>query len=305
VSGGNDGVTLASTSARSRALPPLAAIALLTIAVGATPLVLGAGVAGTVAHGLVSFERTDGRLVFVDAVLSSLAIVLSLSRRGLPTSLTMALTGSLVGAGFGAGLPTRWATIGAVVVSGVLAPVVSLALALALARPLRALLGGGSERRRRARLAQLSAFAGQCVAYGANDAQKLPALLALASGPAAVASLHAQVTGQLLLAVAFAAGALAHLRRVSARVAGQMARAGDAGTLSALVAATAAVLGGSALRMPLSSTQATTAGLLGGSARLEPWRVRWDEVRSIALAWATTLPSAFGLALLGGLFCRR
>lgn len=303
-SGANDGVTLAATSARSRAMPPLAAIGLLAVAVGSVPLLLGTGVASTVAHGLVSFEHSDGQAVFVDAVASSLAVVLALSRRGLPTSLTMALTGAIVGAGIGAGLPTRWATIGAVLASGVAAPVLSLALAFVLARPVRLLLGAGSRRRRRARLAQRAAFLVQCVAYGANDAEKLPALLAIAAGPMAGGAVQASAGGQALLAVAFAAGALVFVRKTSARVAGQMARVGDDGTLSAVVAATATVLGGSGVRMPLSSTQATTSALLGSSARLEPWSVRWQEVRSIGVAWVTTLPSAFGLACLAGLLVR-
>lgn len=302
-SGANDGVTLAATSARSRALPPLAAIGLLVVAVGGVPLLIGTGVASTVAHGLVSFERSDGKAVFADAVVSSLVVVLALSRRGLPTSLTMGLTGAIVGAGLGAGLPTRWSTIGAVFASGVAAPVVSFALAFALARPVRLLLGVGERRRRRARLAQIAAFLAQSLAYGANDAEKLPALFALAGGSVA-GSVRASGFGQLLLALAFGVGALVYLRRISARVAVQMARVDDDGTLSAIVAATASVLAGSGVRMPLSSTQATTAALLGGSARLEPWGVRWQEVRAISLAWATTLPFTFALAFLAGLLVR-
>lgn len=302
MSGANDGVTLAATSARSRAMPPLVALGVLAVAVGAVPLVLGTGVAGTVAHGLVSFEHSDGQLVFLCAGLCALVVVLALSRRGLPTSLTMALTGAIVGAGLGAGLPTRWSTVAAVLISGVTAPLVSVLLAYLLAPGTRALLGT-RPRRRRARVLQIVAYLGQCIAYGVNDGEKLVALLAVAS-TAPGGSVGASTGGQALLALAFAVGGLLYLRRTATRVAGQMARVGEEGTLAAVVAATIAVVGGAGAGMPLSSTQATTAALLGGSARLVPWGVRWQQVRSIGLAWAITLPSATALAFGAGLLTR-
>ncbi|MDA8034752.1 MAG: inorganic phosphate transporter [Actinomycetota bacterium] len=303
VSGANDGVTLAATSARSRAMAPLVALGVLAVAVGAVPLVLGTGVAGTVAHGLVSFERSDGQLAFLCAGLCALVVVLTLSRRGLPTSLTMALTGAIVGAGLGAGLPTRWSTVAAVLLSGVVAPIVSGLLAYLLAPGTRTLLGA-RRRCRGARALQLVAYLGQCIAYGVNDGEKLVALLAVASA-APGGAVRASAGGQALLAGAFAAGGLLFLRRTATRVAGQMVRASEEGTLAAVVAATVAVVGGAAAGMPLSSTQATTAALLGGSARLVPWGVRWQQVRSIGLAWALTLPLATGLAFGAGLLIRR
>ncbi len=297
-SGANDGATLASASARSGAMSPLTGVLVLALAAGAVPLAAGAAVARTLAHGLVSFEQAGGQGVLACAVAGALVVVLTLSRRGLPTSLTMALTGAIIGAGIGARLPTHWAAVLDVLGAGLLSPLLSLAVAYLLAAPVRRIVSSGTLGRRRARRMQVVAFLAAAVAYGANDAQKLVALLAVAmatTGPPRPVAVW-----QLGLAATFAAGALLFVRRVGARVAGQMSPVEDDGTLSALAGSTISVLGGAVLGLPLSSTQAVTSALLGSSARLMPSRVRWRAVRAIGGGWVLTLPSAVALGALGG-----
>ena len=303
MSGANDGATLAATSARTGAFSPLTAVLLLAAATGAVPLLIGGGVATTLAHGLVTFEADRGRLAFLGAVASSLAVVLALSRRGLPTSLTLSLTGGIVGVGVGAQLAPRWSTIGTVLAAGLLGPMVSVAVSFLLARRLRVALGTGATERRRARgLARLEILV-LSFAYGANDAEKVVALLAIATG-ASVNPVRPFLTGQAAVAAVFAIGALLSLRRVAARVTEQMVRVRQPTALAALLSASAVVFGGASAGMPLSSTQATTAGLFGGVARLTPSQVRWSQARSIGAAWVLTLPSSVALGALFGLLLR-
>lgn len=104
ISGFNDGSTLIALSLPNVALRPLASIAILVAAVALIPLVGGARVAETLARGLVSFEGQGGKALFLVAVLVALGVTFALSRRSLPTSLTLALLGAIVGTGIGRGL---------------------------------------------------------------------------------------------------------------------------------------------------------------------------------------------------------
>ncbi len=304
VSGANDGATLAATSSRSRAFSPLVSIAILTTAVASVPLLFGAGVATTLAHGLVSFQVSGGQVAFLAAVASALGVVFFLAWRGRPTSLTLALTGGIVGVGLGAHLATRWATVIDVLGAGLAGPLLSAAVAFVLAPRIRRLLATGAVRERRARLFERVGFVIQSLAYGANDAAKLAALLAVASA-ANVNPVHAQVIGQLVLGVCFALGALLAIRRIAALVGEQITRARHDATVSAIFGASISVLGGAIGGMPLSSTQATASALVGSSARLGPWRVRWNEVRVLATAWTLTLPMSVGLGAALGLILQR
>lgn len=303
VSGANDGATLAATSSRSGALSPLAAVALLSLTAAAAPLVVGTKVATTIAHGLVSFESDGGQLAFLAAVAVTLGVVAVLALRGRPTSLTMALTGAIVGVGVGDGLPTRLTTALGVLVAGIVAPFLSLAVAYALAPFARRVLGAGPRTERRGRRLGVLAFAAQSIAYGANDAEKLVAILAVAGG-ARAGAVRASAGGELAVALCFGLGALVSIRTLAPRLRTGLGRARQDGTLAAVAGATTSVLGGALVGLPLSSTQAVTAALLGGSARLVPWSVRWQAVREIALAWVLTLPLALGVGALVGIVLR-
>ncbi len=300
VSGSNEGATLAATSSRSGALAPLESIALLSIFAGVTPLLVGTKVATTIAHGLVSFEAHGGQLAFLLAAGVALGVVAVLAHRGLPTSLTMALTGAIVGVGVGDRLPTRLATALGVLVAGIAAPFVSLAIAYLLAPLARLVLGTGLRAERRGRPLGVLSFLAESVAYGANGAEKLVAILAVADGTRGGA-VRATPLNAVLIAVCFALGALSSIRVMAPRLGPGLARAGPDNTLAAVVGATVSVFGGAVVGIPLSSTQAVTAALLGGSARLVPWSVRWQAVREIAMAWVLTLPLALGAGALGGL----
>ncbi len=303
VSGANDGATLAAMATRTGMLSILAGVSVLVLAVGAVPVAVGTGVATTLAHGLVAFEEKGGNLAFLLAVASALAVVVLLTRRGLPTSVTLALTGAVVGVGAGAGLTVRWTTVAPVLAAGLLGPFLVFAVGFVLAPAVRRGLGRPAAPEGRARLLQRLGFLLQSVAYGANDAEKMVAFMAIATG-ATLDPVHASAVDQVALAACFGAGALFAVRRTSTRVTEQMVRVRNEGSLSAFVASSAVVLAGSALGLPLSSTQSATAGLLGGTGRLAPYRIRPQQVGALLVAWVVTLPSAGLLAALCGLLVR-
>jgi PiT family inorganic phosphate transporter len=297
VSGANDGGTLVALGTRTGALSVLAGVLVLSAAVGAVPAAMGTRVATTLARGLVSFEDGGGRVAFLAAAAAALFVVLVLSRRGLPTSLTLALTGSIVGVGIGAGLRLSWATVGYVLAASLLGPLAASLVGYVVAPSMRSALGSPSSREARTGRLQRLGFVVQSLAYGANDAEKMVAFAAVATG-ASLDPVRPHLLDQGAVAVCFAAGALFAVRRLSNRVTEQMVRVRREGSLSAILASSAVVFAGSAVGIPLSSTQAATAGLLGGTERLTPHRARLQQVFALGIGWAVTLPSA---ALLGAL----
>lgn len=296
VCGANDGAALLGLALRfpstsrlgwcAPLIPPLALVA--------TPLLVGYGVAGAFTLRLAAF---DTPAAFVAGVAVSLVVVAVLTGRGLPTSLTLALIGGITGAAFGAGLAVSWRGLGAVLAAGLAAPAVGLLLGY--------LLGAGSRRVPGSHAVvhglHLSAYAAQCFAYAVNDGQKMFAVVAMALGSTSVA-----LGPGWLLAVAavFCLGAMSSLTRVGDRLGRGLALLRPLHIASAETAAAAAVLGSSALGSPVSMTQSLSAGAVGAAASDGARRVRWQGVANLGLAWLLTLPAAAGLGALAGLAVR-
>ena len=299
LSGANDGATLGAAGARAGALSISASVGLLAVAVAVVPALVGTGVATTLAHGLVSFERSGGRVAFLAAVVAALLVVGVLSHRGLPTSATLALSGGIVGVGFGAGLPLHWTTVVVVVAAGLLGPLLASGAGFLTARSVGAAIGRPARPRAVSRLLRRAGPVVQSFAYGANGAEKMVAFAAVATG-AGLDPVRVSLPDQLGIAGCFSAGALVTVRRVSTRVSEQMVRVRPEGAVSAAVASSALVLASAAVGLPMSSTQASTASLIGATARLSPHSVRGGELLSLGLAWGATLPVAVaGGAVLG------
>ena len=81
VTGANDGATLVAINLPNPAIRPTTAIVILAVAVVVIPLIAGARVAETLAHGLVSFEGAGGEGRFLGAVAAALAVVFLLAPR--------------------------------------------------------------------------------------------------------------------------------------------------------------------------------------------------------------------------------
>jgi PiT family inorganic phosphate transporter len=302
VSGTNDGGTLVSFATRTAVIPPGIAVAVLVLVITAGPMVLGTKVATTVARRLVSFGGTDGRLSLLAAVVVALVVVIVLARRGLPTSVTLALMGGIAGTAAGDGLHVAWAILGSVLLVGLLAPLASVAVALGLTKmllvlPASWLMGRGGDA-----LQGMGLFA-QALAYAGNDAQKIVAIFAVASG-----DIGSRVTldwrDQLALGGAYALGILLGVRPLASRVAEQVLPVRPVNAVALELSASAVVFASSALGAPISSTQAATTALVGSGIATGSHRLRWQEVSSIAFAWLLTLPSSLLLGWLIGLGVR-
>jgi inorganic phosphate transporter, PiT family len=294
VNGLNDGGAVLSVGLRVGGVVPLLGLLGLAGAVAVVPLVFGTAVATTLVSRLVPLDGPDGSAAMLVAVVVAVVVSGGLAWRGLPTSLTLALLGAIAGAGLGWGLPVAWAAVGLVLLLAGAAPVVGLLGA----RVLILLL---ALRRRDRPLAQrvgrwhTLGFALLCVAYGANDGQKMLAVAAVATGGVALDGTVVPTTWLLAaIAVLFLVGAMIGLPRIAGTLGDGLVPLRPADAAITELAASSVVLGTGAVGAPVSMTQAVAGALVGAGTVRGLGAVRWREVARVGGAWVLTLPLALG-----------
>lgn len=301
VTGINDGGSLLSTGLKLPSLRTLVAVALLAASVAAAPLLLGTRVAQTLTHRLVSFDGPHGHLALAVGVLAAVAVVGVLTRRGVPTSLTLALVGGLTGAGVGFGLHVGWAYVAFVLAVGMCAPLVGALVAFALSRATRLVPAGDPVSGSVARTHRL-AFGLQCLAYSGNDGQKMLAVFAVTGLAGAVT--HPGIPELALISLLFAVGVILGLPRVARSLGDGVLHVRPVHAVTAELASAVAVLSTAALGVPVSMTQSVAGGLVGAGMSHGLRRVRWAAASRIVSAWITTLPASVALAAIVALAFR-
>lgn len=298
VSGANDGGVLIAMGVRHPFAPVGWLVILLAVVLVVAPVLLGTGVARTLALGLVPPGTRTAFLSFVIGVSVSLAVVLWLSRRGLPTSLTLAIVGGITGAGVGLAAPVSWATVGLVLGIGAVAPGLGWLLGHVIARAARR-VPSSRWMPKWVIAGQVSAFLALCLAYAVNDGQKMLAVAAVATlavpGETDILAADGTITLVFVLiamVIVFVIGLLSTIRAVTLRISFDLTRVQPVDGIIAQYAAAASVLASSLVGAPVSMTQAVAGGLVGTSSSKGVRRVRWQSVTRIAAAWAVTLPAA-------------
>lgn len=305
VCGANDGSAMLALALRHRDIPLYGVLTLLLAAIVAGPALFGLTVAHTFTERLVDAGGVDGQLVVLTGVAVALALVLILSWRGVPTSVTLAVLGGLAGVGAGFGAPSAWSTLLIVLTVAAVSPFVGGGLGYLLGLAARR-LPTYSHLPTAVRLAHVTAFAGQSLAYAANDGQKMFAVVGVALGT--VHGVRGMQPPPLLLlfalAAVFAAGAVFSLRRVSRGATFDLHPSRPWHLVSAELASATAVLGSAGIGVPVSMTQSVAAGLVGAGASQGARRVRWQFALPVLVAWLVTLPSSLLLGWLVGMLMR-
>lgn len=140
---------------------------------------------------------------------------------------------------------------------------------------------------RQAESAHILSAALICFARGVNDTPKLAALL-LAS------SVVGGAWSVALIAAAMLAGGLVYARRVAETMSRRVSRMDNGQGLAANLVTATLVLFASKLGMPVSTTHVSVGSIAG--IGIAGRSIHWATVRTIALAWAGTLPLAAGFA---------
>lgn len=303
LSGANDGGVMIALGLRFPVITAGWLVPIIAIGLVVVPLLLGTGVAATLADGLVDRTGTGAGWVFLAGVAAGLAAVLVLGRFGLPTSLTLAVVGGLSGAALGAGAAVSWPQVGRVLLIGAVAPVAGLVLGTLAERAARLARIRGSGRLLRG--LQVTGFVTLCCAYAANDGQKMLAVIAIAltalPRPIVILDASATLLRAALLAgcsALFCTGLLWRLRRVSTRIGFGLAQVRPIDAVAAELAGATAVLASSALGAPVSLTQSLAGGLVGASGSAGVRRVRWTAAARIGAAWLVTLPASAATAMI-------
>ncbi|GAA2215810.1 hypothetical protein GCM10009850_112780 [Nonomuraea monospora] len=285
VTGMNDGGALLATGHKLPTARPLAGLAVLVAAVALVPLATHE-VAQTFTLRLAVLHGPEGRSAMTVAVIAALAVVLTLSHQGRPTSLTLAIVGGLTGAGLGWGLPVNGGSVALVLAVGLAAPFAGALAAPLMSRLLAALTTTiGLRRWHWAGLALL------CVAYAANDGQKMLAVFTLALGMTG-----APLPVTCVVAVLFGIGALRGMPRAGRTLSREIIASRPLDGVAAETGSAVTVIGCAATGLPVSMTQSIAGGLIGLGAARGGGRVRWHTAARIALAWVLTLPASTALA---------
>ncbi len=299
INGANDGATMVALNLSSKALRPLTALAVLAAAIVIGPFLVGTAVATTLAVGLTRFDAAEGADALLYAVVVTIGVIYAASRLGLPSSVTFALTGSIIGIGIGRGLPVEAGAAMRVIAVGVAAPLVAGGLGTAIAAALSR-TRPRSSLRHHLRGLHAASFGAQCLAYAANDAQKMTALFAVATGAVGTSGVVPSLPIQLLIGLAFFVGTLFGVVRLGSRM-NKLLPVRPLNSISAGFASAGTVLFAAFAGSPVSMGQANASALVGSQVVLVTYRrVRWEQAARIVLAWFSTLPAALVIALVLG-----
>ena len=303
LNGYNDSGAIVVGMIAGRTMHPRQALVWAAAAVFAGPFLFGAGVAATIATGLVNPASVDDSVVAA-AILSSIAWGLAASSLGMPNSASHGLVGGLVGAAMAAGGP------GAVQVAGVARVAAFLIIAPVLGL-LLGLLGGEAlmywlrqtgahpnvvNRLRRISLALALAFA---LGHGANNAQKSIGLIALSlwltgASPVVTAPVWAVAASAACLAAGVAVGGQQVIRTINARLYQLRTMHGLVAAASSAVVILGTTLGG----LPISATQVASMAVAGAGVADRPGKVHWEVIQDILATWIITIPCAALLSAL-------
>lgn len=304
VNGANTGATLLATSLSLTTIGHPVGLLLLAGGVIVGPLLVGSAVATTFATQMTPSAASGGEVAMLCSVLVTLAVVLGLTRLGIPTGLTLALVGALAGYAVASGTGVAWPSVGKVLAMMALAPVVGGALSFlvvsVLARRLRSRHAGRSLGRM-----HLWAFPLLAVGYGASDGQKMLAIAAVALGAVGPAGVAVSAPVLVVLGLLFAVGSAAGLRSMSRRVGRGVLPIRPLYAVTSETATSVALLASASVGAPVGVAQTLTGSLVGAGGSQGWGRVRWGQVGTIIVAWGVTLPLAFTLAAAAGLLTGR
>lgn len=302
--GFHDAANAIATLVATRGARPGPAIAFSSLFNMAGALLVGSAVADTIA-GIVEVSDDSAVAVIGAGVLAATAWNVLTWWWGVPSSSVHALVGGLVGAALVADGPgaVNWGGLDggrpvgvvgiliALTVSPVLGVVAGTALVRANRRSLRRATVRVRQPLRRAQWAMAGVLS---FAHGANDAQKAMGVIAallLATGH--LDGLSVPLSVKLVCGAALTAGTALGGWRIVRTIGRRIIRMTSVDALATQTASAGVILGASVAGAPVSTTEVVASSVVGVGAGRRRWRhVHWAVVRSIGVAWVTTLPAA-------------
>ena len=302
VNGWHDGASSISAVVYTGGLKPRSATAVSAVFNFLGPLVVGTAVAKTIGTEIIPEGRVTLPLALA-ALLSAIAWDCLTWVWGLPVSSGHALVGGLVGAGvasYGLSGVKWWDLIEKVVVPMAASPLAGFSASFAVMKCLSRLSASSTKLNKYFNLSQIPLAAFLSFSHGANDAQKTVGVIAMVL--AAFHNAPFRVPAWVPVACAAAMGLGTYLNVKSWRI---MKTLGERITqlepphgCSANLSASLVIFLASIFGAPVSTTHVATSSIAGVGASFGLSRVSWRVIKSIIVAWATTLPFCMGVGAL-------
>lgn len=315
--GFHDSANSIATIVGTRVLSPVAAVVWAAFFNFVALFVVGTAVAKAVGSGMIDVAIVDPNVI-LGGLLGAITWNVITWYSGIPSSSSHALIGGYAGAavakaGWGA---IQWGqkwieTLSFIVISPIVGLVVGFALTTAIYWVFRRVQPARVDRV--FRLMQLASSAMLSFAHGGNDSQKTIGLIAglLFS----VRALTVHQTGilhhlyvarpgdiprwvEVMAYTAMALGTLFGGWRIVATMGSRITKLRPVGGFAAESAGAIAILGATALGIPVSTTHTITGGIVGVGATQRLSAVRWGIASRIVWAWLLTIPAAAVMAAL-------
>ena len=295
----NDAANAIATVVSTRAMSPMAAVA-MGASLNLVGALTGTAVAKTIGKGIVDPSIINEYTVMA-AIIASVIWVLGATRLGLPVSVSHSLVASLVGAGLAtAGMS---AIIGSGVTKVLIAlaasPLLGFAAAYVVMLILYRLVRRATPGSVRSIFWRLQVLSGSFMAYshGKNDGQNAMGIIALAafirfSPEELTIDLWMILVSAAAIGLGTALGGRKVIRTLGLRITKLETIHGFAATATAATIIEAA----SEIGLPVSTTHTISSSIMGVGATRRLSAVRWGVTKSIVMAWLVTYPVCFVLA---------
>ncbi|MGA2664263.1 MAG: inorganic phosphate transporter [Nitrososphaerales archaeon] len=300
VNGFHDAANSISTVVSTRALSPLAAVALAACFNFVAFLVFGFAVASTIGSGIIALSAAS-EYVILGALIGAIVWDLTTWILGLPTSSSHALIGGLIGAGVasaGTGvlvIPSLTKTLAFLVVSPLLGfalAFVAMTLLLRVFRRYSTQLVNGYFKR-----LQILSSSLLSLAHGSNDAQKtMGVVTALLVSTGNLSKFSVPLWVAIMANSAIALGTLCGGWRIVRTMGFKITKLDPIHGFAANTTAAGVIMGSSLLGIPVSTTHCVSGSIMGVGATKRLSAVRWGVARKIAWAWLITIPASAAVA---------
>lgn len=282
--GRNDGSAIIALHLRTQWRTSIIPFVIMIACIAIAPI-LSTKVGSTVIN-LLSIHQLKAKTSLIVILAATCITLCILNILCIPTSITLALVGASSGVGFTFG-DGNWSSVLKVLLIAFAAPFISFGIARAIENFCRQI--------RIVKPNKILLFIGfilVCIAYGANDGQKLSSAASIAFDTNIQKIVVSPIIISLLISF-FLAGIIFGMKSGIRFIQGGSIVPNELQINITLWASAIAVLSSSVLGTPVSMTQALSGALIGTCPSGDWKRVRWNEVKRIAIAWCATLPTAW------------
>ncbi len=295
--GFHDAANAIATSISTRALTPRTALAMAAV-LNLLGALLATGVAATIGKGIIEIpgQPNLGLTVAFAGVVGAIVWNLITWYFGLPSSSSHALIGGLVGAGIASSVTVKWSgVVEKVVIPMAVSPLVGLTLGALFHLGVLWVVRNGSPARvnRGFRRLQTLSAAAMSFSHGTQDAQKTMGVITFALVSTGHLSTFAVPWWVIVLAAsAISLGTYSGGWRIMRTLGRRVISLDPSRGFAAETTASAVLLTGAHLGLPLSTTHVITSSVMGVGTTRRISAVRWGVAGNIVVAWILTIPAA-------------